>query len=199
MRDSGWKVLDSTGCRFAYRDSLFKSIQPGRFFITSIRLVLQKRFHANLAYSGLTETLRAAGVDKPGLADVYRAVIHLRRSKLPDPAIEGNAGSFFKNPVLGGTQLEQLRTLYPDLPCWPVDESAGKVSAAWLIEQSGLKGHEIAGAAVSDQHSLVLVNRGGASGAAVWELARHVQQAVLDRFGVRLEPEPAIYRQPVIT
>jgi UDP-N-acetylmuramate dehydrogenase len=112
-QSSTWVVLDCQQCRFAYRDSLFKSAEPGRYFITSIRLELSKRFEAQVTYPGLAEELLRANVQQPTLAEVYAAVIRLRQAKLPDPAVQGNAGSFFKNPVVGLDRLDTLRQQFP--------------------------------------------------------------------------------------
>jgi len=192
---ANWSVLNGAQCGFSYRDSVFKSAHPGRYFITSICIRLSKQFIPRLQYAGLVESLHQAGVSQPGPRDVYDAVVALRRRKLPDPAVQGNAGSFFKNPVLSRQQFETLLSRFPALPSWILAEDSVKISAAWMIEQCKLKGHRINGAEVSTLHALVLVNRGQARGADVWKLAQHVQNAVHDRFGITLEPKPLIYGQ----
>lgn len=196
MHTATWAVLDNNQCRFGYRDSLFKSIEPGRYFITSIRLRLNKEFSPQLGYAGLEESLYEAGIKHPTLSDVCLAVERLRQSKLPDPAVQGNAGSFFKNPVISAGHLESLHGRFPALPSWAMGKGLVKVSAAWMIEQCKLKGTGHDGAAVSIRHALVLVNQGHATGRAVWQLAQHVQKVVADRFDIMLEPEPRIYHQP---
>ncbi len=188
-----WVVLSRQECLLGYRDSLFKAAQPDRYLITSIRLILKKHFTAQVAYSGLAAELEKSSTGATGLSDVFAAVMRLRRRKLPDPALIGNAGSFFKNPLLPAAFYQQLHDRYPTLPSWEADGAGTKVSAAWLIEQCDLKGFEMNGAAVSNQHALVLVNQGRCSGLAVWELAQLVQARVWDTFGVRLEPEPRIF------
>ncbi len=188
-----WVVLNNEQCGFNYRDSQFKSAQAGRFFITSIRLRLQKQFHAQLEYAGLREELLDAGISQPTSADVFAAVIRLRQRKLPDPSRQGNAGSFFKNPVVSHTQLDTLRGQVPALPAWRVSANRSRIPAAWLVEQCGLKGHHHKGAAVSTRHALVLLNQRNASGNDIWELAQYVQQRVQSQFGIALEPEPKIY------
>ena len=190
---AGWVVLNNEQCGFGYRDSRFKSAQAGRYFITSIRLRLHKHFHAQLEYSGLQEELESTGVSHPAAADVSAAVIRLRQRKLPDPAVQGNAGSFFKNPVISLDRLESLRGRFPALPAWTLSATEAKIPAAWLIENCGLKGYQHQGAAVSERHALVLLNRNKASGLAIWQLAQHVQCQVRLRFGITLEPEPRIY------
>ena len=193
MQTATWAVLNREQCRFGYRDSLFKSAQPGRYLITSICLKLHKGFSAQLAYPGLAEEISRANARRPSMAEVYQAVIRLRQARLPDPAVQGNAGSFFKNPVISCECLDSLRSRFQALPAWPMGETQAKISAAWMIEHCGLKGFEHHGAAVSTRHALVLVNQGDATGLAIWELARHVQSVVQDRFGIALEPEPVIY------
>ena len=192
-----WVVIGNADCSFGYRDSRFKSAEPGRYFITSIRLRLRKHFVAQLSYPGLRGALDAAGISEPSAADVCAAVIRLRREKLPDPALQGNAGSFFKNPVVAADRLEELRTAFPKLPVWPLDDRHAKISAAWMIEQCGLKGLQMDGAAVSERHALVLINLGNATGHAIWQLALHVQREVQQKFGIALEPEPEIYTGPI--
>jgi len=193
---ANWAVLNNGQCSFDYRDSIFKSAQAGRYFITSIRLRLQKSFNAQLDYPDLNEELHSAAVGRPRAADVYEAVIRLRRRKLPDPVLQGNAGSFFKNPVIPVDQLQSLRLSFPSLPAWTMGDERAKISAAWMIEHCGLKGHRHRGAAVSTQHALVLVNQDNATGLAIWQLAQRVQHEVQRRFGIVLEPEPKIYPLP---
>lgn len=183
--------LEPGDCGFAYRDSRFKR-EPGRWLITAVELDLPRDAEPVIGYAGLEAELAAAGVTRPDARAVFEAVCALRRRKLPDPARIGNAGSFFKNPVVPALQAAFVRDHHPDLPCWPAGAEHVKLSAAWLIEHSGLKGHRIGDAGVSDRHALVLVNHGGATGAQLLALARHVQDTVQARFGVALEPEPVI-------
>jgi UDP-N-acetylenolpyruvoylglucosamine reductase len=138
------------------------------------------------------EELARVGIDRPEAGDVSEAVIRLRQRKLPDPAVIGNAGSFFKNPVLEPGAANELAGRFPGLPAWPADEGAVKCSAAWMIEHCGLKGFREGDAGVSDRHALVLVNHGSASGKEILAVARRVQDTVENAFGVRLEPEPRI-------
>lgn len=187
-----WASFSAGDCRLGYRDSIFKSGSPERYLITSIRLRLDRVFQPRLEYAGLHEELSLMGITQPGAKQVSEAVVRLRRRKLPDPARAGNAGSFFKNPRVGPKQAEELAGAYPQLPCWPADDGETKLSAAWMIEHCGLKGLRIGAAAVSEQHALVLVNLGSASGRDVMNLAAAVQDIVSDRFGVWLEPEPKV-------
>ncbi|MGH8278108.1 MAG: UDP-N-acetylmuramate dehydrogenase [Gammaproteobacteria bacterium] len=190
-RDSGTIMrLNREQCGFSYRHSVFKQ-QPDRWIITAVELHLQREAPLTLDYAGLREELAAMHVDSPTAMNVSDAVCNLRRRKLPDPAVIGNAGSFFKNPVVSGTQAEQLRADHPGLPIFNAGDGK-KLSAAWLIEQCGWKGFRDGDAGVSDKHALVLVNYGHATGAQIWSLAERIRDSVQERFGVRLEPEPRI-------
>jgi UDP-N-acetylmuramate dehydrogenase len=191
---SSWVSFDRAQCGFAYRDSRFKSQEPDRYLVTSIRLRLSRRFTPRLSYSGLDQELQRAGVGAPTARDVSEAVIRLRRRKLPDPATRGNAGSFFKNPVVDAEKAAGLRSRNAALPAWRQDDGLTKLSAGWMIEQCGLKGVSVGDAAVSRQHALVLVNRGNASGRQVAELAQLIQSRVRDEYGIELEPEPRLVR-----
>ena len=146
-----------------------------------------------LGYAGIGEELQAMGIDAPTARDVADAVIALRRRKLPDPALVGNAGSFFKNPIVPQAQAEALRALHPALPMFPGDTAATrKLSAAWLIDACGWKGARDGDAGVSAAHALVLVNHGNATGMQLLALARRIAASVQARFGVALEPEPRL-------
>lgn len=191
---ASWRSFGREDCGFGYRDSRFKSLEPDRYLITSIRLKLSTNFKPRLSYSGLQEELQRAGVNNPTARDVSGAVIRLRQNKLPDPQTHGNAGSFFKNPVVTAGRAEALRTRFASLPAWEQNHGQTKLSAAWMIEKCGLKGTAVGGAAVSRQHALVLVNEGDASGQDVAELAEMIQARVRDEFGVELEPEPRLVR-----
>ena len=193
-------------CQFDYRSSIFKNpaIQGPwdrpRYFITELSLQLTPIDQARLKtdYGELQSELTRFGqtISARTVAD---AVIAIRRRKLPDPAVLGNVGSFFKNPIVSKLQAQNIALLYPDLPQYPVknaDESLCKISAGWLIDRCGFKGARRGDAGVHDQHALVLVNHGEASGREVLALAQEIQQAVIARFGVYLEPEP-IFMPPV--
>jgi UDP-N-acetylmuramate dehydrogenase len=189
-----WVSLECEDCQLAYRDSLFKSTSPDRYLITSIRLKLDRSFRGRIDYAGLREELGSADPSRLSALDVSDAVCRLRRRKLPDPGVTGNAGSFFKNPVVPAKLAATLAERHPYLPRWPTGDQGVKLSAAWMIEQCGLKGLREGQAAVSEQHALVLVNRGGASGQDVLALAHRVQQAVAEEFTVSLEIEPKVVR-----
>lgn len=182
--------LDNASCQFAYRDSLFKR-EPDRHLVTAVEFLLPRAGELRTDYSGIAEELAAMG-QTASAASVAEAVARLRTRKLPNPALIGNAGSFFKNPIVAAAAAIDLQREHPSLPSWPAGEDTRKISAAWMIEACGMKGARDGDAGVSDQHSLVLVNHGRATGAQIWALAQRVRAKVLERFGVRLEPEPII-------
>ena len=183
--------LDKAACAFGYRDSVFKH-EPDRFIVTAVDFELPHRHEMKIDYSGLREELEAMGMDAPQPSDVALAVETLRRRKLPDPALIGNAGSFFKNPVLPAERAGELLAAHPGLPTYHSSEGNTKISAAWLIEACGFKGVRDGDAGVSEKHSLVLVNYGHATGAEIWSLAMRIREAVAGRFGITLEPEPVV-------
>lgn len=185
-------ILAARECAFGYRDSLFKR-DPDRYVVTAVELQLPCGTTTNLAYAGLREELVAMGDLAATPRNVAAAVRRLRRRKLPDPAVVGNAGSFFKNPLVPRAVADGLRERFADLPVFPAASAAQrKLSAAWLIERAGWRGHRDGDAGVSGQHALVLVNHGGATGAQLLGLARRVAESVERQFGVRLEPEPRL-------
>lgn len=184
-------VLDRAACAFAYRDSVFKH-QPGRYIVTAVRFALPRSRELRLDYAGIREELARMGVDKPAPFHVAEAVVHLRTRKLPDPAVIGNAGSFFKNPIVDAAVGEALKRAHPALVSWVGVDGRWKLSAAWLIEQAGFKGMREGDAGISNRHALVLVNHGHASGAELWTFAQKVIEGVRERFGVMLEPEPVV-------
>jgi UDP-N-acetylmuramate dehydrogenase len=183
--------LPASTCAFGYRDSLFKR-EAGRWIVCAVEFLLPKRRAPALDYAGVREELAAMQAHAPTAAQVAAAIRNLRRRKLPDPAVIGNAGSFFKNPVVERTQALQLGALHPQLPIHPAGDNACKLSAAWLIDAAGWRGYREGDAGISAQHALVLVNHGEASGAQLLAVARKVAAAVHERFGVVLEPEPRI-------
>jgi UDP-N-acetylmuramate dehydrogenase len=184
-------TLDRQTCAFAYRDSLFKR-EPDRFIVTAVRFALPRTPTLRLDYAGIRDELARMGVDKPAPFHVAEAVVHLRTRKLPDPAVIGNAGSFFKNPMVDATQGEALKHEYPELVAWPGNDARWKLSAAWLIEAAGFKGTREGDAGISNRHALVLVNHGKASGQELWAFAQRVIDGVQSRFGITLDPEPVV-------
>jgi UDP-N-acetylmuramate dehydrogenase len=184
--------LTRAECAFGYRDSVFKHRPPDREVITRVRFRLSRRFEPVLGYGELRAELAAAGIEAPTARDVSNAVSAIRRRKLPDPAVIGNAGSFFKNPIVEAALADRLCDAHPDCPRYPAPEGRVKLAAGWLIERAGWKGHRRGAAGVHERHALVLVNHGGASGAEIWRLARDIREDVASKFGVLLEPEPRI-------
>lgn len=180
-------------CAFAYRDSRFKH-EPDRYVVTAVEFALPRTPELRLEYAGIGAELDAMGIaSTPRPAQVAEAVCRIRRRKLPDPAVIGNAGSFFKNPMVPVAQAEALQADHPALPAFRGGSDAvRKLSAAWLIDACGWKGHREGDAGVADSHALVLVNHGGASGAQLLDLARRIAASVHERFGVAIEPEPRI-------
>ena len=191
IRERRVVMLDHATCAFAYRDSLFKR-EPGRYIVTAVRFVLPRSRPLRTDYAGIAEELQRMGVDKPAPFHVAEAVVHLRTRKLPDPAVIGNAGSFFKNPIVDATLAAALQREHPGLPAWPQSDGRCKVSAAWMIEAAGFKGMREGDAGISNRHALVLVNHGQASGPQLWAVAQQVMAGVHGKFGVQLEPEPVV-------
>ena len=184
-------TLDHATCAFGYRDSLFKR-EPGRYIVTAVRFVLPRNRPLRTDYAGIDAQLARMGVDKPAPFHVAEAVVRLRTQKLPDPAVIGNAGSFFKNPLVAADLAASLRHQYPEFPTWPQTDGRCKLSAAWMIESCGYKGLRDGDAGISNRHALVLVNHGHASDPQLWALAQKVMLGVQQRFGVQLAPEPVI-------
>jgi UDP-N-acetylmuramate dehydrogenase len=183
--------IDNADCAFDYRDSLFKR-DRNRYVVTAVEFGLPRQREPRIDYAGVREELAALGVTEPTAPTVAKAIARIRMRKLPNPALIGNAGSFFKNPLVDTAKAAALRGQQPGLPAWPAGDGRAKLSAAWLIESCGFKGLREGDAAVSEQHALVLVNHGHASGAQIWALAERVRNGVCTRFGVELEPEPLV-------
>lgn len=185
--------LTSNDCAFGYRDSVFKHV-PDRFVVTAVEFRLARTFTPRLHYAGLHEELTAMGITgAPRASQVAEAVMRIRRRKLPDPAVLGNAGSFFKNPIVPDSTAQALLAEHPDLPSYPSGNPATrKLSAAWMIDRSGWKGRREGDAGIAATHALVLVNHGQASGAQLLDIARQVAADVHARFGIALQPEPRI-------
>jgi len=185
-------TLAPPACAFAYRDSVFKHA-PDRYVVTAVDFRLSRTPHLRLDYAGVGDELAAMGVDAPRPSHVAEAVCRIRRRKLPDPAVIGNAGSFFKNPIVPVDVAERLHAAHPTLPMFRSgNDATRKLSAAWFIDQCGWKGHRDGDAGVAPSHALVLVNHGKATGAELLALARRIADSVDERFGVAIEPEPRI-------
>ena len=189
----GFVRLTGTDCAFAYRDSLFKH-DPDHFIVNAVEFRLPHVYTPRLDYTGLADELRAMGIaGAPRASQVAEAVMRIRGRKLPNPDVLGNAGSFFKNPILPAAAAHALLADHPDLPCYPGDApDTRKLSAAWLIDRSGWKGRREGDAGIAASHALVLVNHGMASGRQLLDIARRVAADVHARFGIALQPEPRI-------
>ena len=178
------ELLSKNECEFGYRDSIFKGALYNKGIIIGATLHFPKKWQANLAYSGL-DSLPSDSI----AADVMAKVIELRMSKLPDPTLLPNAGSFFKNPVVDGIKFKQLQSQYPNMPSYKQTEDEIKLAAGWLIDQAGLKGYRIGKVGIHDKQALVLVNYNSGSGQEIVSLAQLIQERVLTDFGVIIEPE----------
>lgn len=183
-------TLDRTACEFGYRDSVFKHRLRARAVILDVSFALPKQWQPNLRYADVAQEVAARGLAAPTAQDISAAVIAIRTRKLPDPARIGNAGSFFKNPVVSAGERATLLGRYPQLVSYLQSDGSFKLAAGWLIDQCGWKGRNVGPAGVYEKQALVLVNRGGASGQDIVQLANAIQADVLARFGVLLEPEP---------
>jgi len=179
-------------CNFAYRDSLFKQ-QPGRWLILRVRFTLNRTAHLHLEYGPVRQRLTEQGIDQPTPTDVSQAICSIRSEKLPDPLVLGNAGSFFKNPLVPAALVARLKGEYPDLVAYAQPDGQMKLAAGWLIEKAGWKGFREADAGVHKLQALVLVNYGGATGLQLLGLAQRIQKDIWQRFSVELEMEPNRY------
>ncbi|MEO0472593.1 MAG: UDP-N-acetylmuramate dehydrogenase [Bacteroidota bacterium] len=183
------RTFDKAACRFGYRDSYFKQEGKGKYIITSVILRLSKRHHSlHTSYGAIQEEL-AKHSGEPNIQSVSRAVIAIRQRKLPDPSEIGNAGSFFKNPIVSADAFATLQERFPDIPHYPESDGRIKLPAAWLIQTAGWKGKRFGNYGVHDRQALVLVNHGGASGADLFRLSEEIQQSVRQAFSVSLERE----------
>jgi UDP-N-acetylmuramate dehydrogenase len=185
-------TLDRAACHFGYRDSVFKQHLAGKSVITHVRLRLPRPWQPVLGYLDLQRRIEETGIAEPDAGTIFDWVCAIRRAKLPDPARIGNAGSFFKNPVVSAEQCRDIIDRNPELVHYPMPDGSVKLAAGWLIDACGWKGKGVGGAAVYEKQALVLVNRGGATGGEVVTLARAIQESVFGRFGIRLEPEPVV-------
>jgi UDP-N-acetylmuramate dehydrogenase len=187
--DGSLKDFSLEECQFGYRDSFFKQ-HKGEYLILSVRIQLSKNpSNFKISYGDIQDTLKQMEVWIPNVKAISDAVIKIRSSKLPDPKVLGNAGSFFKNPVISFEKAQELKETYPLIPLYPQQDSSVKVAAGWLIEQCGWKGKICGNTGNHAKQSLVIVNYGNASGQEIKAHALKVQQSVKEKFGVHLEPE----------
>mgnify|MGYP006049867099 FL=1 len=183
--DLSKRIFTNAECNYAYRDSIFKNSLKGKYVITYVTYRLSKKANPNIGYGALKSVL----AENPSLKEIRDAIIAVRNSKLPDPKVYGNAGSFFMNPVIPMEQFVALQSRYPDIPSYPASDGYIKVPAGWLIEKSGWKGKSLGNAAVYEKQALVLINRGGATGMEVKHLADTVIADIKEIFGITLHAE----------
>lgn len=185
------QLVDFTAsdCEFGYRTSIFKTTLKDRFLILSVDFILDRKAELNLNYGNIREEMERMGIRQPTYLDVSHAVSNIRRSKLPDPLHLGNAGSFFKNPVVHQLVFDDLEKEFPDIVGYPGQNATVKLAAGWLIEKAGWKGYRKGDAGIHQKQALVIVNYGLATGREIFGLAMEVQQSVKEMFGIELEPE----------
>ena len=184
------ETFNKTQCAFGYRESVFKRQLKGQYFIYSVTFKLSKKPIIHADYGDIQAILNEKGLsaETAGIKDVSDAVIHIRQSKLPDPKVLGNSGSFFKNPQITKEHFEALKLQFPDIKGYPQNDGI-KVPAGWLIEQCGWKGKRVGNTGSHAKQALVLVNYGGATGSEIYQLAQDIIQSVADKFSIQLEPE----------
>ncbi len=182
-------IIPQQDCRYGYRDSLFKHEWKNRFLITHVSYQLHRQYKPNMEYGNLRTELERKSIESPTPQQLRQVIIDIRRSKLPDPAEQGNAGSFFMNPVVSRAKFEELSAVYPQMPHYYINEDSEKIPAAWLIDQCGWKGRTLGCAGVHHKQPLVLVNLGGATGQDIVALCKAIQDDVQQRFGITLKPE----------
>ena len=186
-------TFSNEDCEFGYRESVFKRRLKGQYVITHVTYRLTKAHQINSSYGAIGDVLQRKGIDTPTIRDISEAVIEIRSSKLPDPKQIGNAGSFFKNPVVSKSVLMVIQKVYPHVPFYSVDEEFVKIPAGWLIETAGWKGKDFGNYGVHDKQALVLVNRGGASGQSIFELSEQIIRDIQEKFEIALEREVNVY------
>jgi UDP-N-acetylmuramate dehydrogenase len=188
LETSELKTFTAADCAFGYRDSVFKKSLKNKFVIVSVTFRLSKRPVLQTGYGAIRDELARLSITEPTVRDVSNAVINIRRSKLPDPAVIGNAGSFFKNPEISLEVFQKLQSAYPGIPGYSL-ENGIKLAAGWLIEQCGWKGYRRGDAGCHAKQALVLVNYGNASGEEIYALSTDILHSVKEKFGVELERE----------
>jgi UDP-N-acetylmuramate dehydrogenase len=185
-------VIEAEMCAFGYRDSVFKHALAARSVITRVRFRCPKPWQPVIGYLDLERKRAETGIAAPSAQQIFEWICSIRRAKLPDPATIGNAGSFFKNPVVTPEQCRDIIGRDPEIVHYPMPDGTVKLAAGWMIDACGWKGKSVGQAGVYEKQALVLVNRGSAIGSEVMTLARAIQESVYGRFGIRLEPEPVV-------
>ena len=189
LQTGAFRVFRQEECQYGYRDSRFKHDWRNRFFITAVVFRFNTDFRPRIDYGNIRAELVRRGISNPTAEELRQVIIDIRRQKLPDPAVTGNAGSFFMNPVVSREKYEQLAAQYPEMPHYTVDAQHEKIPAGWMIEQCGWKGRHLGRAGVHPRQALVLVNLGGATGSEIVSLCQTIQQDVKLRFGIEIHPE----------
>jgi len=189
IREKKLYDFSKNDCGFGYRESVFKNKYKGEFIILNVSFKLTKKHVFNITYGAIKQELEAMGIQQLSINAISQAVISIRRSKLPDPALIGNAGSFFKNPMIPNAQLTELKQAFPGIVSYPVDEDRSKLAAGWLIEQCGWKGFRRGDAGCHSKQALVLVNYGNATGQEILQLSNEIIDSVKRKFSVELERE----------
>lgn len=182
-------VFDNAECAYSYRQSKFKHEWRDKYLVTHVVYRLSKTFVPDLDYGNIRSSLDAKGIAVPTAEQLRETIIEIRNAKLPDPKVEGNAGSFFMNPIVGKAKYDELAALYPGMPHYTIDADHEKIPAGWMIDQCGWKGRSLGKAGVHDKQALVLVNRGGAKGEDIVRLCETIQKDVLQKFGIEIHPE----------
>ena len=193
IKEKSVREFNKTECSFGYRESIFKRAQKDQWIIISVTFKLNKRPFYHTEYGAIQEELDKMNLEKMSIKAVSQAVINIRSSKLPDPKKLGNAGSFFKNPVVPIEVARAIKEEYPNAPVYPIDEHSAKVPAGWLIEQSGWKGKQVGNCGVHDKQALVLVNYGGATGKEIYDLSTNILSDIKSKFNIDLEREVNIF------
>ncbi|MEZ5015134.1 MAG: UDP-N-acetylmuramate dehydrogenase [Chitinophagales bacterium] len=183
------RIFTNAECQFGYRNSIFKQALKGKYFILSVTLRLNKHPELHTTYGAIQQVLTEKGISEPTIGDVSDAVIAIRSSKLPDPKVLGNAGSFFKNPEVSKAQFAELKALHSEMPGYPVPHDQVKIPAGWMIEKCGFKGKRIGNCGAHKDQALVLVNYGGATGEELYNCAMLIRNTVHETFGIWIEPE----------
>jgi len=182
-------TIDNADCQYAYRQSRFKGEWKGKYIVTHVTYRLSTHYSPQLDYGNIRGELARQGIVKPTPSQLRQTIIAIRQAKLPDPKVEGNAGSFFMNPIVNRRKYEELCATYPDIPHYEVDSERVKIPAGWMIDQCGWKGKTMGKAGVHSRQALVLVNRGGATGNDIIALCRKIQEDVSQKFGICIHPE----------
>lgn len=188
-RTGEFRTFSNKECAFTYRDSIFKSKHKERYIILSVTYKLHLHSALNTSYGAIESELSKRGISSPTIKDIAEVVSHIRVEKLPDPSTIGNAGSFFKNPIIPNMHLEKLKLTYPNIVFYPLENEKSKVAAGWLIEQAGWKGKEVGEVAIWKNQALVITNKGQATGNQILEISAQIINDVLQQFGIELERE----------